>query len=95
MKLTVDVARCQGHGRCAIVAPDLVKLNGDGYVTDPEIEVPSQFEALAMRVARSCPEGVIRFCGPNDAEPHAHANSADRISAASAPPSFGNTAPTR
>ena len=33
MKLSVDAARCTGHGRCYTLAPGLLDFDEDGYVT--------------------------------------------------------------
>jgi len=40
MALTIDTTRCQGHGRCALINPDLFDVNDDGYgvVLIPEPE---------------------------------------------------------
>lgn len=37
MKLTVDLAKCQNHGQCAIAAPDVFSMDDEGeLVFDPQ-----------------------------------------------------------
>lgn len=59
VRITVDAERCVGHARCAVVAPQIYKLNDEGYNNTPETVVDGSLAALARRGARSCPEGVI------------------------------------
>ena len=61
MRLTVDGTSCMGHGRCYLMAPDLLACDDEGYVTirDQTIEVPAdQLEAAADAEA-TCPEQAI------------------------------------
>jgi ferredoxin len=59
MKVRIDKAACVGHARCAAVAADVYELDDNGYITQEEIEVPPEQEALARRGARACPERII------------------------------------
>lgn len=59
MKVRVIEGRCSGHARCAAVAPDIFVLNDDGYLEMPETIVAPEYEALARRGARACPERAI------------------------------------
>ena len=60
MKLHIDSERCQGHGRCYDLAPDLFgdddegfgKVLGDGVV-------PSDSEREARLAVANCPERAI------------------------------------
>jgi ferredoxin len=60
VKLTIDTARCQGHGRCYDLAPDLFGDDDEGYgkVLGDGV-VPAGREDEARRVAANCPEGAI------------------------------------
>jgi ferredoxin len=63
MALTIDTTRCQGHGRCALINPDLFEVNDDGYgvVLDP---APSgDAKADADRAIGNCPEQAISWTG--------------------------------
>ncbi|MER9069766.1 ferredoxin [Mesorhizobium sp. M0902] len=32
MRIIVQNAKCQGHARCAVQAPDIFKLDDEGYI---------------------------------------------------------------
>jgi ferredoxin len=61
VKLRVDGTACQGHGRCYMLAPDLLECDDEGFVTirDDEIAIPAGLEGLAADLAGSCPESAI------------------------------------
>lgn len=59
MKICADIQKCQGHARCAALAPKWMILNDEGYLDTPEIQVPAGEEALAKRVVRACPEAIL------------------------------------
>lgn len=59
MKVTIDRQRCQGHARCAAVAPDLFALDENGYIAIDGFEATGDQEAIALRGARACPEKVV------------------------------------
>ena len=63
MKLTVDGASCMGHGRCYLMAPDLLTYDDEGYVTirDEAIDVPEDQVEFAEDAAGTCPEQAIRL----------------------------------
>lgn len=63
MKLTVDGASCMGHGRCYLMAPDLLTDDEEGYVTirDQTIDVPDDQVEAAEDAAGTCPEQAIRL----------------------------------
>jgi ferredoxin len=61
MRLHVDGAACQGHGRCYMRAPDRLEADDEGFVTirGSAIAVPEGSEGLADELQGSCPEGAI------------------------------------
>ena len=61
MKLRVDPTECTGHGRCYLIAPDLLTYDDEGYVSirGQTIEVPSDQVELAEEAEGTCPEGAI------------------------------------
>lgn len=63
MRLTVDGASCMGHGRCYLMAPDLLTDDEEGYVTirDQTIDVPDDQVEAAEDAAGTCPEQAIRL----------------------------------
>ena len=59
-KLRIDTERCQGHGRCYDLAPDLFGEDDEGYgkVLGDGV-VPPESEPAARRAELSCPEMAI------------------------------------
>jgi ferredoxin len=59
MKVHLDRERCQGHGRCYVLAPAVFASDDDGYglVIDPD--VPAEHEEAAVIGAGNCPEDAI------------------------------------
>ncbi len=60
MRISIDNERCQGHGRCYAIAPELVepddignaRIVGDG-------SVPPALEDDARKAAANCPEDAV------------------------------------
>ena len=61
MRLTVDGKSCMGHGRCYLMAPDLLAYDDEGYVKirDQTIDVPADQVEAAEEAAGSCTEQAI------------------------------------
>jgi ferredoxin len=61
VRLAVDGASCMGHGRCYVMAPDLLAYDDEGYVTirDQTILVPLDQVEAAEDAAGTCPEQAI------------------------------------
>jgi len=64
MKVHVDQDRCQGHGRCYSLAPELFEPDeiGNGIERNGG-EIAIGAEANALRAARNCPELAITVEG--------------------------------
>jgi ferredoxin len=58
--LVIDRDRCEGHGQCAFVAPDLVHLNDAGEVVIDVADVTDYLEA-ARKAVRACPAIALRI----------------------------------
>jgi ferredoxin len=60
-KLSVDEARCMGHGRCYTVAAGLLSDDDEGFVTLRGESMPIADEQLADAEAAeaACPERAI------------------------------------
>jgi ferredoxin len=63
VKLSVDSARCMGHGRCYASAPDLLSYDDEGYVTarGQVVDVPETQLSAARDAAANCPESAIEL----------------------------------
>jgi ferredoxin len=64
LKITVDLSLCAGHGQCEDAAPEVFRVNDEGFaellvddITDPELE--SKIADAASR----CPTEAIRLTG--------------------------------
>ena len=62
MILTIDSTRCQGHGRCALINPDLFELSDDGYGVVLNPRPVGDAAADAELAIGNCPEQAIRWC---------------------------------
>lgn len=60
MRILLDNEKCQGHGRCYALAPELFESDEEGYsVLKVDGEVPSDLEEKAQLAADNCPEFAI------------------------------------
>jgi ferredoxin len=61
--VSVDLSKCEGHGRCYAVAPDDFAPVDDfghaGLVSGPDLEFESSHYVLIRRAADGCPERAI------------------------------------
>jgi ferredoxin len=61
VRVLIDPDRCQGHGRCYDLAPDLFGADDEGYATllVPGGQVPGGREDDARLAADNCPESAV------------------------------------
>ncbi|WP_369230861.1 ferredoxin [Streptomyces sp. R21] len=59
MKITIDTTMCSGHARCAAAAPEVFRLDDDGYALPFDGEVAEGLEEAARDGQRACPERAI------------------------------------
>jgi ferredoxin len=60
MRVLIDSDRCQGHGRCYDLAPDLFGEDEDGYgVVLGDGRVPPGREEDARLARANCPEAAV------------------------------------
>jgi ferredoxin len=62
-RLSVDEARCTGHGRCYDAAPGLLSDDEEGFVTlrGRSMEVPDGHLGEARLAVAACPERAVRL----------------------------------
>ena len=67
MKIQIDEGRCVGHGRCYMLAPDLIEPDdiGDARVIG-DGTVPAAHEGAARKAAANCPEHAVVLEGASD-----------------------------
>jgi len=61
LHLTVDWSRCDGHGVCALVVPDLLRLDNDGFPVISDTPVPEWLEADSRHAVAMCPALALRL----------------------------------
>lgn len=60
MKVHVDQEKCQGHGRCYSLAPQVFEPDDLGNGVEIGVGVvPDDFVEIALKAARNCPELAI------------------------------------
>lgn len=60
--IEVDLSLCQGHAKCALLAPELFDLDENGqahYVGDEILDSADPLYIRALRAIEGCPEGAI------------------------------------
>jgi ferredoxin len=60
-QLVVDWVRCQGHGLCAHLVPELVHLDKTGFPVILPIPVPPWLEKNAQHAVQMCPALALRL----------------------------------
>lgn len=63
-RLKVDWSRCVGHGLCARLAPELIKLDGDGYPEFLDAPVPFWLTREAGQAVDMCPALALTLTKP-------------------------------
>jgi ferredoxin len=54
-RLRVNPITCEGHGLCAELLPELIRLDDWGYPILDQALVPDELAPLARRAADACP----------------------------------------
>ncbi|MBO0776963.1 MAG: ferredoxin, partial [Actinobacteria bacterium] len=61
LRLEVDWTRCDGHGLCAHLVPELVQLDAHGYPAFLDMQVPLWLEREARRAVEMCPALALKL----------------------------------
>jgi ferredoxin len=61
--VTVDAAKCVGHGRCYVLAPEVFDEDERGHCVVIEAQLSESLAEGARRGARNCPEHAISVEG--------------------------------
>ena len=62
MKVVVDYKKCQGHGRCYDLAPDVFEPDERGHVElAVSGELPPGLESDTRKGVQNCPEAALRL----------------------------------
>ncbi|MEV4756411.1 NADH-ubiquinone oxidoreductase-F iron-sulfur binding region domain-containing protein [Micromonospora sp. NPDC049559] len=60
-RLAVDWSRCDGHGLCAHLVPEFIRLDGNGFPAFPPTPVPTWLESGARKAVQMCPALALRL----------------------------------
>jgi NADH:ubiquinone oxidoreductase subunit F (NADH-binding)/ferredoxin len=60
-QLVVDWVRCEGHGLCAHLVPELIHLDSSGFPVIMNIPVPPWLEKDAQQAVEMCPALALRL----------------------------------
>jgi ferredoxin len=58
-RVCVDADRCEGHGRCYTLAPDVFDSDDVGHAIVLVEDVSGDLEAQAIDAEKNCPEAAI------------------------------------
>jgi NADH:ubiquinone oxidoreductase subunit F (NADH-binding)/ferredoxin len=67
--IAVDWTRCEGHGLCAHLAPELIRLDRDGYPIALRSAIPAWGERDARRAVSMCPSLALRLTAQDPPAP--------------------------
>lgn len=59
--LSVDPISCDGHGLCAELFPERIRLDDWGFPIIDATPVPQQLDVHARRAVASCPKAALRL----------------------------------
>ena len=65
MRIELDRERCQGHGRCYVLASAVFEPDDDGYGVVVSASVPAEHQDAAVLGASNCPEDAITVIEEN------------------------------
>ncbi|MHB1874679.1 MAG: ferredoxin [Streptosporangiaceae bacterium] len=60
-RLAVNPIACTGHGLCAEMLPELIRLDEWGFPIVSDRAIPHDLSPLAKRAVRICPELALRL----------------------------------
>ena len=55
VQMTIDRIKCDGHGLCAELLPELIRLDDWGYPIIAPGPIPHHLAPLAQRAVATCP----------------------------------------
>ncbi len=60
-RLAINWKRCDGHGLCAHLLPELIRLDPNGYPVFTDAVVPDSLEPAARKAVAACPALALRL----------------------------------
>ena len=69
LQISIDRIRCDGHGLCAEILPELIRLDDWGYPIVAPGPLPDHLKPLAERAVADCPVLAIALRRTERAKP--------------------------
>ena len=69
-RLSVDRARCEGHGMCEQVAPGLIHLDDNAEPVFDLDDMEAALRPLAELAVQSCPVAALNICSASQTISH-------------------------
>jgi len=63
VRVHIDTERCQGHGHCNLICPQVFGFDEQGFGRVQVDRVPEPLRADVERAERACPERAIEIHG--------------------------------
>ncbi|MFD8813469.1 ferredoxin [Streptomyces sp. NPDC059627] len=68
MTLSIDPQRCQGHGRCSLISPELFDVSDDGLGVVLEPHPAPEYTAAVTQAIGNCPERAVSYAPDPDGQ---------------------------
>ena len=79
MDIAIDRTRCSGHGLCAELLPELIRLDDWGYPIIAPGPVPEHLTGHARRAVAACPALALQLRGsPSQQTPRVPSGTSQR-----------------
>ncbi|PQP22595.1 ferredoxin [Rhodococcus opacus] len=59
MRVEIDTTKCQGHGRCYLLAPEVFDMDEEGMGIVTDLRPAVEYLDSARSAAENCPETAI------------------------------------
>jgi ferredoxin len=66
MRVTIDSGRCEGHGRCSLLCPEVFDSDDEGHGVVVTDEVRDELVAAVRCAVADCPERAISLWNETD-----------------------------
>lgn len=65
-RMRVKEGRCQGHGRCYSIGPELFEPDDEGFSIALPVDLGEDVIDVAYRVVGECPEQAVEIVAADD-----------------------------
>lgn len=57
--VTIDMSRCQGHGKCIVECPEAFDSDEQGFAVPTAPEFPESLRVAVQKCVDGCPEAAL------------------------------------